>query len=210
MKAQKIVGSVLVAGLLGAIAFAACSGHTPARGPAPTSSATAAPETTSVASATAAPATGGTNADAGSSPQERLAADAKAARSCEAPLANITSHPDGGTIFNNALTSADAGSTDRARGVIDVLGAQAQQFRCCFNALVTSKPAEEAKLMLQVTLSPDGSVADAVVDPKRSNVDDALTIACVVGVARDASYPESPVGKVTLVEYPFRVVAQPK
>jgi hypothetical protein len=143
--------------------------------------------------------------DAGPSEADQLAAAIAAARRCDAPTATITNQPDGGVIFNNALTSADAGSIDRGQGVLDALAGNATAFRCCVNAWLRDHPGREEQLMLRLELAADGSVEGASVDQARSTLDDAVTRGCVTAVARDTSYPPSPEGKETIVMYPIRV-----
>jgi hypothetical protein len=196
--AQMIVGSVLAAGLCGSAAFGACARGTgepmlpPGGGTAPPPASVAAPVRASGTPEAGAP--------------DRLAA-ARAAASCDQPLTAIVNHPDAGVVFNNAMTSADAGSIDRTRGVLDALAERAHQFRCCFDRWTRSHPDKEHEAMLVVTLDPGGVVEAAHIDATRSTVDDEATTACITLVARETRYPPSPTGKQTIVEYPFRVAA---
>ena len=68
------------------------------------------------------------------SSSEQLDTAVAAARACSAPISVITNRPDGGVVFNNAMTSADAGSIDRGQAVIDAVAAHTDAFRCCFDA----------------------------------------------------------------------------
>jgi hypothetical protein len=113
--------------------------------------------------------------------------------------------PDGGVVFNNAMTSADAGLADRTQGVLDALGAQADRFRCCFNPWASDTPGGRAELLLVVDLEPDGRVREATVDADRSTISRADTIRCVLDVARQTSFPASPAGRPTLAEVPLLV-----
>lgn len=203
MDVRSIMGSALAAGVCGTAVFGACRGGTPDAPPAP--------PPTSVATVTAPPATSAPVPvpSATVSPEEQLQAAALAASRCEQPSASILNHPDGGVIFNNAMTSADAGFIDRSKGVIDALGTRADAFRCCFDRWVDKQPAGEARVMLRLHLAPGGAVERTEIDARRSNVDDAVTLACIELVAREGSYPESPTGNPTVVEYPFVVGSRP-
>jgi hypothetical protein len=105
-----------------------------------------------------------------------IAAQGLAASRCDAPNAQIRNHPEGGVVFNNAMTSADA----------------------------------EVRLMLKLTLGPEGAVEAAQIDPRRTSIDHAVTSSCVAQVAAAAKYPKSPRGTPTVVEYPFVVAAPAK
>ncbi|MCC6524859.1 MAG: AgmX/PglI C-terminal domain-containing protein [Polyangiaceae bacterium] len=144
------------------------------------------------------------------SPAEEPPADAgvdlAALRACPAPRTLVLNTPDGGVVFNNAMTSADAGHIDRAAGVVAALVASEREFRCCFDAWTTRHPGTVATLMLVVPLAPDGAVTGVRVDPARSTFDDALVAACVTETARSLRYPASPTQSTTTVEYPFDVV----
>ncbi|MBI4957015.1 MAG: AgmX/PglI C-terminal domain-containing protein [Myxococcales bacterium] len=132
--------------------------------------------------------------------------DLGAMRACAAPRTLVLNTPDGGVVFNNAMTSADAGHIDRAAGVVAALVASEPAFRCCFDAWTTRHPGTEATLMLVVPLAADGSATGARVDPARSSFDDPLVAACVTETARALRFPPSPTHSTTTVEYPFVVV----
>lgn len=110
-------------------------------------------------------------------------------------------------VFNNAMTSADAGFIDRMQGTLDALGGESRRFRCCFDSWTKAHPGEEGKLLLLVDLEPGGEVRRAAVDASRSTVSDALVIECVAYVARTTTFPSSPTNRETLVEYPFVVAS---
>jgi hypothetical protein len=132
---------------------------------------------------------------------------ALAMRQCENPMAAITNLPDGGVIFNNAMTSVDAGFIDRAQPVLDAVAARSLELRCCFERWLGSHPDDQPRAMLEVTLAADGGVQGARIDPQRSTITDPPTLACITGLARDIAFPPSPSGKTTIVEYPIAVSA---
>jgi hypothetical protein len=194
---------VAVLGALGAGAgFAACTGTRPSDHVPPPATTTPAPQAPSPAPTAAA-------ADAAAVDASDLGAAVAAAKSCADPRAAILNLPDGGVVFNNAMTAADAGHIDRMQGVLDALGGQIPTFRCCFEGWLRDHPGD-AKLLLRMTLAPDGSVVSTEFDDAQSTVSDPLTRACVQSVATDARYPASPTGNATTVEYPFVVAAEPR
>ncbi|MBW2457571.1 MAG: hypothetical protein JRI68_23900 [Deltaproteobacteria bacterium] len=213
-----LVGGVLVGGVMGAGLAAtlclglACSGPTkapPGPVPAPTKTALSppAPSTTGGPLATA-PATDAGAGESDGATGATTTAAARAARQCDDPIGAILNLPDGGVIFNNAMTSADAGSLDRGQGIIDALVARAPQFRCCLDPWLRARPDQEAKLLLRVSLDPSGRVTEVGLDSSRSTVDDELAVTCARLVAEETSYPASPSKRATIVELPLRLVAQ--
>jgi len=147
--------------------------------------------------------------DAAPSDAELWKAKVLKARHCTAPNTAILNHPDAGVVFNNAMTSADAGFIDRTQGTLDAIAAQAASFVCCLDVWTKLHPSKEGKILLRLTLAPNGDVKQAKVDSHRSNVAEPLTISCVEQVAASIDYPASPSGKQTIVEYPFRFSARP-
>ena len=212
METRTVIGSVMVAGVTATLAFAAC--RTRSLVTEPTSASTVGGATTPTVSdttsgAAASASSSGGNQDAGLTPAQKLAADAERASACSVPRATFLNQPGSGVVFNNAMTSVDAGFIDRTRGVLDALASHSAAFRCCFDSWAQTNPTQPGHLTLVVTLNADGTAEDARVDPARSNMSDPLTDACVALVAQSATYPASPTGKTTLVEYPFHVAIAP-
>jgi hypothetical protein len=210
---RTLFGVMISAGLATTLSFAACSSG-PSKGPAgrqpalPEETASPAPsgQGSGTTTAVAPPVDGGI--DARGPRSDVTAAAARAAQRCDDPIATMVNHPDGGVIFNNAMTSADAGSLDRGQGIIDALTSKTEVFRCCFDAWLRAHPDREAKLLLQVALKPSGQVTKVGVDPSRSTITDDVAVTCVITVATEIRYPASPSGRETILEYPFRVVPQ--
>jgi hypothetical protein len=197
MGARVLVGMSLVAGVVGTLAFVACGEAFQPHAPRGASSAT--PSTAGSTSPSASE-----PVSASASPQD--ASEAIEPRACDDPRVEILNHPDGGVVFNNAMTSADAGFIDRTEPSIRALAAKASEFRCCLAKWVGTHEGEQ-RLMVVVQLAPDGTVSESRIDASRSDVDDPATLRCVELVAREASFPASPSGKDTWLEYPLRVRA---
>jgi len=201
MGTRAVVGMSLVAGMLGTLAFVACSeALQPEAPPGPASA-----ETTTAAAESNSPALDG-QPSATSAPSQP--GEAMEPRQCDDPRVDILNHPDGGVVFNNAMTSADAGFIDRTEPSIQALAAKAAEFRCCLAKWVSTHEGEQ-RLMLRVHLAADGRVSESRVDASRSDVDDSATLRCLELAAREARFPASPAGKDTWLEYPLRVRATP-
>jgi len=199
---RALVGAALTVALGTSLAFLSCGGGKPAASlpTAATSSAAVAAPPTAQPSATDA---GTGTRDAG----DPIAAQALEASRCATPSAQIRNHPDGGVVFNNAMTSVDAGSLDRSQAVLSTMAGQLTRFGCCFDSWLAAHPDAEGRLMLTLSLAIDGQVDAATVDRGRSSVDDPVTVSCVTQVAAATRFPPSPRGVPTLVDYPFVVGA---
>ncbi len=209
-----LVGAVIGAGLAATLSLAsACSGPTkapPGPLPAPTKTALSpvAPSASGGAVAAAPVASDAGTDEADGATGGATTAAARAAQRCVDPIGSIVNLPDGGVVFNNAMTSADAGFLDRGQGIIDALVAGAPQFRCCLDPWLRAHPDQEAKVLLRVSLDPSGQVTEATIDSSRSTVVDELAVSCARIVAEETSYPASPSNRPTIVELPLRLVAQ--
>ena len=198
MGLRAVIGAALMLGSSGVVAFAACRGTTGSTRtlPPPPGSAASTPATVEPPTASVVPASDE------ASPAEQLKAAVAAARGCEAPSSVIVNRPDGGVVFNNAMTSADAGSIDRGQAVIDALVSQTDAFRCCFDAGL-GDGSNEARVLLTLQLAPDGAVTAVTTDPARSTLKDDVALACLTTVAGEIAYPPSPSDQPTVVEYPL-------
>jgi hypothetical protein len=139
-----------------------------------------------------------------SAPGSAAAAEA-APSECHDPTAQLLL-PDGGIVFNNAMTSADAGYLDRTQAVVEALSAQAERFRCCFDPWSRETPGGRGQVLLVLDLEPDGRLRQAHVEAERSTISRPDAWRCVLDVAQRTPFPASPAGKPTLVEFPLQVV----
>lgn len=215
MRAWAIVGAGATAAVLTAALFGACSSRPRVSSGGPTVGTTQLDVGPQVANADSgregglslvAGHGGGPDAPDGGAATELSAL--RALQQCSTPRTAIVNHPDGGVVFNNAMTSADAGFIDRTQGVIDAIGAQSDKIRCCLDAWTAAHAGTEGRLLLRIELDPDGQVRSAEVDAQRSTIADGKAVPCVVDVVRQASYPSSPTGSVTIVEYPIVATAR--
>ena len=111
--------------------------------------------------------------------------------------------------MNNAMTAGDAGASDRMRPLIDLIGANRDAFRCCFDLWGRDHPGVDGRIVLVVKLAPSGEVKEAAVDASRSDVHAPEVDACVADVARALPYPPSPSGKETTYSHQFNFSARP-
>ena len=167
------------------------------------STATLSTSTTAIADSSAPLADREDRLDAGAAAAAAMAGAAPS--ECPDPKAQLLL-PDGGIVFNNAMTSADAGYLDRTQGVIDVLSAQAARFRCCFDPWSRETPNGRGQVLLVLELEPDGRLRQAHVEAERSTISRPDAWRCVLDVAQRTPFPASPAGKPTLVEFPLQVV----
>lgn len=189
--ASAIASGLVLAGLT----FAACTSGTapPQPPPAPESQPpavdSAAAATTSAASAAKAP--------------EGPKVDPTIGKCREALSASHEDPGDAGVVTNNALSAADAGSSDRFRPLYDLLSSKREGFRCCFEPWGRKNPGMRGKIGLKLEIKSDGTLTSATLDPTRTEVHDPGVEACIVDLAQQLSYPKSPSGKLTTFTYPF-------
>lgn len=120
------------------------------------------------------------------------------------PRSMITNEPpDGGVVLNNAMTSGDAGGADRFTAMVDVIKANRDDFRRCFDLWSAKNPGVNGKVVGVWNLKPDGVLDKFDVDVAKSTVSPPELVACMTGVAKKITYPKSPVGKETRFTYPF-------
>lgn len=212
MHARNLTGGLIAVALCLTVGFVACRrpsepSRPTALGPRSTVPTASLAWTPGVPAAQPAASVTEASPDAGPAPVDPAATAISRARACGAPLSVIANQPDGGTVFNNAMTAADAGHIDRTAGVLEAIAGQSVAMRCCFDVWGGEHPTKEGRLLLRLTLASDGTVQTAEVDATRTDIVDPITVRCVLEVARSTSYPVSPTGKETIVEYPF--VVQP-
>jgi len=127
---------------------------------------------------------------------------------CEHSTAAVAALPADGVIFNNAMTSADAGALDRGAATLRAIDDARGAIACCLDGWARSHPGGQGALMLVIDLAANGQVQHVTVDQARSNVGDEQASTCAAGVVRALRYPTSPRGVSTTVEYPVRVRAE--
>ena len=113
--------------------------------------------------------------------------------------------------MNNAMTSGDAGASDRLAPLMTLMRSKRDAFRCCFDLWGRENPGKSGKIALSLALEPDGTLTTAEVDAKQSDVNAEVVTSCVVAAAKAITYPPSPSGKKTRYVhlFEFRVKESP-
>lgn len=208
VRTSLVVGTVVASAWLTAMLFGACRGSHPGPADSPPAEQPTATERPLGSTETTAPSASAPDVepeDAGASTEDE---QLRALQQCAAPRVSIVNVPDGGVVFNNAMTSADAGFIDRTQGVIDVLVGLSREVRCCLGPWAEQHHAGRGTLMLLLELDPGGSATKVDVDAERSTITEALAIRCVLDAVRRGRYPQSPTGSPTRVEYPIEVAGE--
>jgi hypothetical protein len=196
MRACLAANVLCLAGLITVATFAACTGSPPAQPPpAGTDAPTTAPVTETPPASTS---TGDTAPPSGPKKQPETVAD------CKQILSEITNEPPAGAVpMNNATTAADAGASDRLAPMIDLMKAKRDGFRCCFDIWAKKNPGASGRVMLVISLDPDGKLKKAFVKQDASGIHAPEVESCMVDLAKSMTFPKSPSGKETEFSYPF-------
>ncbi|WP_438009183.1 AgmX/PglI C-terminal domain-containing protein [Sorangium sp. So ce321] len=217
MRPCATASAVFTGVLLAATLFAACSSGTtppsppesasPGAPPPPASQPTGATESQPSAAAAPGAADQGTAAPGAATPAQPAAGRKKAPETvedCKAIASEITNEPpDGGVVMNNAMTSADAGSSDRLQPLVDAIKARRDGFRCCFDLYARKNPGAQGRITWQLKLKPDGTFEDATIVRDKSDVTAPQVESCMEELARSITWARSPSGKETVLTYPF-------
>lgn len=96
---------------------------------------------------------------------------------------------------------AGTGGSERLKPVVEIIKANRQGFRDCFDKWSKANPGKGGKVTLVFFLDPDGVVGQA--DADTTGFESPEVSACIVAHARTLSYPTSMNGKFTRIAYPF-------
>lgn len=178
--------------LLGLLGLSACTASSPhPQGPDPTVTATAEPPPASSDTPAAPTATATAKAD-------------------DAPPQSVITNdpPAGGTVTANA-SPAPAGS-DRLQAMMDLVKANKDGFRKCFDLWGKKNPGQPGKIAFQFFLKPDGSLDKAQMKADEGDVHAVEVETCMIAFAKTLSYPKSGVGKDTIYTHRFEFKAASK
>ena len=201
MRIRAFAFFAVVGTLSGALGFAACS---QAGGPTTQSPDSGHPATSGgpEASSGAGPATPG-SAAAGDKGGGGKFAECVSATQKSSSVDITNDAPDGGVIMNNAQTAGDAGSSDRTQKIMDVVKANRDKYKCCFDLWGKQNPGKEIKMTLVLDLKPTGEVRETTLKPDESDLHDPTVQECMGDVSKSLSFPESPSGKDTTYNHRF-------
>lgn len=128
---------------------------------------------------------------------------------CQELLAEMTNEPpDGGVVMNNAMTASDAGASDRLQPMVELMKANRDGFRCCFDLWARKNRGAEGRVTFVFDLNPDGMLREARVDRPQSTIHVDAIDACMVDLAKSLRYPKSPSGKDTKYTHRFEFKAR--
>jgi len=120
------------------------------------------------------------------------------------PTGDITNiPPDGGVVMDNATPPGDGGPSTRLSPIIDVISANLDEFRACFDVWGKSNPGRELKVMLTIKLESDGKLVSAAFKPDETEVVDKPMETCMAEVAKSLKFPASPNEQVTRYNHRF-------
>lgn len=115
----------------------------------------------------------------------------------------INGPPDGGVVMDNATPPGDGGPATRLQPIIDVIGANLDNFRSCFDVWGQQNPGRELKVMLAIKLLPNGKLLGAEFKPDETEIVDKPMETCMADVAKSLKFPASPNEQVTRYNHRF-------
>jgi hypothetical protein len=190
MRACATANAIFLGLLAASASFAACAGGGPPPGTPPGAEPSATVTTTTVvplplAAASAAPK---------ARPTPKSTAD------CKVVLSDITNEPPQGAVaLNNAMTSKDAGATDRLEPLTELVRSRRDAFR--YDVWAKDHPGTQGSVRMVLKLKADGSVVSVAFEDTPNRVADVEP--CIEELAKSLEYPRSPSGKETTFRYPF-------
>lgn len=117
-------------------------------------------------------------------------------------ISDITNDPPAGAVaLNNAMTSKDAGATDRLEPLTELVRSKRDSFRCCFDVWAREHAGAAGSTKMVVKLKADGTVLGVDFDDVPNRLTEVEP--CIAEVAKGLTYPRSPSGKETKFRYPF-------
>jgi hypothetical protein len=121
---------------------------------------------------------------------------------CKVLVSDITNDPPQGAVaLNNAMTSKDAGASDRLESLTDLVKSKRDGFRCCYDVWAKDHAGVQGSVKMVVKLKADGSVLGVTFDDVPNRVADVEP--CIAELAKSLPFPRSPSGKETTFRYPF-------
>ena len=177
-----------------ALCLAACTGGAP-QTQTPAASVSVAPES----SAPSAEPTG---------PAASTAAATPTAAPEPPPQSQITNEPaPGGTVTSNAGPS---GGSDRMQAMMDLVKANRDGFRKCFDLWGKKNPGQSGKIAFQFFLKPDGTLEKAAMKADEGDIHAVEIENCMIAFAKTLTYPKSGSGKDTTYTHRFEFKAAAK
>jgi hypothetical protein len=119
-------------------------------------------------------------------------------------VSDITNDPPAnGVALNNAMTTKDAGASDRLAPLTDLIRSKRDGFRCCFDIYAKTHPGAHGGVKMVIELKSDGTVKNVSFADAPERVSAPEVESCMSDLAKGLAYPKSPSGKETKFTYPF-------
>ena len=191
--------------------LAACTASSPQPQPPSASAGDVAAGSANGAAASSSGASGAAAAASGSAAVDMPGgpADKPAAAQDTPPGSTITNEPPG-----NGRVTANAGvvpaGSDRMQPMMDLIKANRDGFRKCFDLWGKKNPGQAGKIAFQFFLKVDGSLEKAAIKADEGDVHAAEVESCMITFAKTLTYPKSTIGKETIYTHRFEFKAAPK
>jgi hypothetical protein len=203
MRACTTANAVFAGVVLAALTFAACGGsstssQTPGSGDPSTEGSPASGASDS--SGQAAQSSGG---ETPAAPAEKK--EPQTTADCKELKTEITNEPPSTAVPMNNATAPKEGAekSSRLQPLADLMKANRDKFRCCFDLWARTKPGAAGRVSIQLKLDPEGKLTSSEIAQADTTVAAPEVHACVLEVAKSITYPKSPNGKETTYKHPF-------
>jgi hypothetical protein len=204
MRACTTANAIVLGLSLAALTFAACSGSsTTQTSQTPTDTTESQTGAPSEGAATDSPAATGDGEQAAATPAPKKQPETVA--DCKELKTDITNEPPSSAVAMNNATApdgGDGGTSDRLQPMVDLMRANRDKFRCCFDLWARKNPGAAGRVTLKVKLDPNGTLGSSEIG-KDTSVAAPEVHACILEVAKSLTYPKSPSGKETTYTHPF-------
>lgn len=153
--------------------------------------------------------TGKTGSPTGASdPQPEPKKIPQSTADCKELKTDITNEPPAGAVAMNNATAPKAGAetSDRLQPLVDLIKANRDKFRCCFDLWARNNPGAAGRVTIQLKLDPEGKLTSSEIvknDKGDTTVAAPEVHACIIDVSKSLTYPKSPSGKETTYKHPF-------
>lgn len=122
------------------------------------------------------------------------------------PQSVITNEPPpGGTVTANANPAAPG--SDRMQAMMELIKANRDGYRKCFDLWGKKNPGQAGKLAFQFFLKADGTLEKAALKRDEGDVFAPEVESCMITFSKTLAYPKSTVGKETIYTHRFEFKA---
>ncbi|MBL8744521.1 MAG: hypothetical protein JNK04_25610 [Myxococcales bacterium] len=118
-------------------------------------------------------------------------------------MGDITNTPASGVVMDNATPPGTNAPATRLQPIIDVMVANREGFRACFDPWGQANPGRELKITLTIKLDKHGTLTSAAFKPDETDIVDKPMEACMQSAAKALAFPASPNGQETRYNHRF-------